>query len=98
MLVIDPLTTSQGSTVRSHLGRNILTSSSAERAAPARTGTVVGLLAGLLMAWGPTGEAAAKPNVLFILTDDQTVSLADQMPNLKSLVAGKGATFTHAYY
>jgi N-acetylglucosamine-6-sulfatase len=42
--------------------------------------------------------AATKPNILFVLTDDQTVSLAAQMPNLKRLVAGRGATFTHAYY
>src|SRR3954451_23774000 len=43
-------------------------------------------------------RAADKPSIILILTDDQTVSLADHMPNLRQLVAGKGATFTHAYY
>src|SRR4051812_3412854 len=42
--------------------------------------------------------AAAKPNIILILTDDQTVSLADHMPSLRQLVAAEGATFTHAYY
>src|SRR3954451_22420131 len=53
-------------------------------------------LAGLSAA-GPVA-AAVKPNIVMVLTDDQTGSLIDQMPNIKSLVRDNGATFTHAYY
>jgi N-acetylglucosamine-6-sulfatase len=50
------------------------------------------LLAAAAPAW------AGKPNIIFVLTDDQTPSLVTRMPNLKRLVADRGATFTHAYY
>src|SRR5689334_25297988 len=43
-------------------------------------------------------RAVGKPNIVVILTDDQTAALANRMPNLKRLVAARGATFTHAYY
>ena len=42
--------------------------------------------------------ALAAPNIVMVMTDDQTASLIDQMPNIKSLVKSKGATFTHAYF
>src|SRR4051812_22934661 len=54
------------------------------------------LLAGLAAA--DPARAATRPNILLILADDQTISLAERMPNLRRLVAGKGATLTRAYY
>jgi N-acetylglucosamine-6-sulfatase len=44
------------------------------------------------------GAAQAKPNIIVILTDDQEVSLVQQMPNLKSLIISQGATFAQAFY
>ena len=42
-------------------------------------------------------EGAAGPNVIFILTDDQTASELSVMPNTKALLAGQGVTFRRAY-
>jgi N-acetylglucosamine-6-sulfatase len=44
------------------------------------------------------GAAQAKPNIIVILTDDQEVSLVQQMPNLKSLIINQGATLAQAFY
>ena len=43
--------------------------------------------------------ATAKPNIVFILTDDQDLQLGslNYMPNLKSLVADQGLTFQNGY-
>lgn len=68
----------------------------------------VSLLAGLALGWALPRPAAAaempeRPDILFILTDDQAfdlvgaLGLADvETPNLDRLVEG-GTTFTHAY-
>jgi N-acetylglucosamine-6-sulfatase len=57
-------------------------------------------LAGALAAQGlPTArgaEAPAKPSIVLVLTDDMQASLVAATPNLRSLVAAKGATFTAA--
>ena len=68
--------------------------------APFLAFAAIGLLGAALCAGGTPSRAAtpARPSILLILTDDQTVSLAGQMPNLRRLIAGRGATFTHAYY
>jgi arylsulfatase A-like enzyme len=44
------------------------------------------------------GQVQARPNILVFLTDDQDMSLVEQMPNVKALIVDKGATFTHAFY
>ena len=41
--------------------------------------------------------APARPNVLFILTDDMTTSELAGMPNVQSLIAAQGTTFNEAY-
>jgi arylsulfatase A-like enzyme len=42
-------------------------------------------------------EGATGPNVIFILTDDQTASEMAVMPNTQSLLVGQGVTFRRAY-
>lgn len=41
--------------------------------------------------------AAAKPNVVLILTDDQTLSELSGLPQTRSLVGGAGVTFSRFY-
>ena len=41
--------------------------------------------------------AAQKPNVIFILTDDQTLAEMSAMPQTAALIGGRGATFDRAY-
>ncbi len=50
--------------------------------------------AGLPAARG--AEAPAKPSIVLVLADDMQTSLVSATPNLRSLVAAKGATFTAA--
>ena len=60
---------------------------------------VLSSLAVSLTNWGTPSEAATvQPNIVMVLTDDMSASLLDQMPNIKSLIKNKGATFTHAYF
>jgi arylsulfatase A-like enzyme len=42
-------------------------------------------------------EGATPPNVVFILTDDQTATELSAMPNTQSLIGAAGATFRRAY-
>ena len=42
---------------------------------------------------GRSAEAAVKPNVLLIMTDDQPHYTVGKMPNLRRLLGGAGATF-----
>lgn len=47
-----------------------------------------------------TGERTApekKPNILFILTDDQDPKSIRNMPQLQSLLVDRGVSFTHSY-
>jgi N-acetylglucosamine-6-sulfatase len=69
---------------------------------------IVGLMAGILVGTGGvahpsspgTGEVAhpssrERPNILFVLTDDQRWDELEYMPQLQERVIGKGVTFSH---
>jgi len=43
------------------------------------------------------GRAAGAPNIVLILTDDQTLDELDYMPTLKAEIIDKGALFTNAF-
>jgi N-acetylglucosamine-6-sulfatase len=62
---------------------------------------LVSLFAGLGMTASQTesnlAQAAAKPNILFILADDMKASDLDHMPNTQSLLANQGVKFTKAW-
>ena len=81
-----------------------------EIAAPRRLGLALSLFACLLGAFaavGPAGAAPARPNVIVILTDDQTYrdlyatagkgKGARVMPKTRRLLGGGGVTFRNAY-
>jgi N-acetylglucosamine-6-sulfatase len=42
-------------------------------------------------------EPPSPPNIVFILTDDQTATEVSAMPNVQALVGGAGTTFRRAY-
>jgi N-acetylglucosamine-6-sulfatase len=46
---------------------------------------------------GASAQAAGKPNILFVMTDDMPEYLWDDMPNLRTHVANKGVRFRNAY-
>src|SRR4051794_37928663 len=58
-------------------------------------GLAAAALALLLLAGGAPNAAMAtmKPSIVLILTDDQEVGLLEPMPNLRSLIIDRGATF-----
>jgi N-acetylglucosamine-6-sulfatase len=60
-----------------------------------------GVLGVGLLAAGPGGRAAGAPptppNVIVLLTDDQTVGEMGAVPNVRREIADEGATFTRAY-
>ena len=45
----------------------------------------------------PRPTAAARPNIVFILTDDMALRDTSVMPKLQSLVAGQGTTFSNYF-
>src|SRR4051794_30351987 len=58
------------------------------------------LLAGVvLLAAGPhaRSEAAARPNVLVVMTDDQTAEAMRVMPQVRSLIGDQGTTFANSF-
>jgi arylsulfatase A-like enzyme len=57
---------------------------------------LLALGAGVLVA-GEAKGATTGANVVFILTDDMSSSELAGMPNVESLIAGEGTTFTEAY-
>ena len=65
--------------------------------APARRRLLAAALGAAAWLACGAGQAAAQPNIILMLTDDQTPSLAEAMPSVQALAA-RGATFTHAYY
>jgi N-acetylglucosamine-6-sulfatase len=56
-------------------------------------------LLGVGFALQPEGsvQAQARPNILFVMTDDQAESTLSHMPNVQSLMKQKGRTFTNAF-
>jgi arylsulfatase A-like enzyme len=57
-------------------------------------------VAALLIAWvlvAPGHAAAARPNVVVIETDDQTVESMKVMRNVRRLLAARGVTFTNSF-
>src|SRR5690349_20660448 len=44
-----------------------------------------------------TGAAAARPNVVVILSDDQRADTLAQMPNVRNLLAAHGVTFANSF-
>jgi N-acetylglucosamine-6-sulfatase len=63
----------------------------ARRAAAA----AVALLAALA-AW-PAGTHAARPNIVLVMTDDQTVDTMRAMPHTRRLLGRKGTTFANSF-
>lgn len=55
----------------------------------------IGLVA--LLSGAHDAESATGDNVVFILTDDQSVSELAGMPNVQNLIGAAGATFNRAY-
>ena len=66
------------------------------RAMVAATAALV-VVAGAALAARQAEGASAKPNVVFILTDDMPTSELAGMPNVQSLIAAQGTTFNEAY-
>ena len=42
-------------------------------------------------------QSAPRPNILFVLTDDQAESTLSRMPNVQNLIKAKGRTFNNAF-
>lgn len=59
----------------------------------------VGLLAGLLTRGGHAQNTAGRPNIVFIMADDQDrlLNSTDFMPALQREIFAKGTEFTHHY-
>lgn len=59
----------------------------------------VGLLAGLLTRGGHAQNTAGRPNIVFIMADDQDrlLNSTDYMPALQREIFAKGTEFTHHY-
>jgi N-acetylglucosamine-6-sulfatase len=55
------------------------------------------LLIALLLAAGAEPASAARPNVVVIMTDDQTYADMAGMPHTRTLIGEAGATFERAY-
>ena len=50
-----------------------------------------------LLACAPAASAAERPNVVVLMTDDQTVSDLDAMPRAQALLGAGGVTFDRFY-
>jgi len=61
-------------------------------------GVAVAALCGGYVAAVPSAaaQAAARPNVVVIMTDDMNVSALEVMPNVRRLLAGRGTTFVNS--
>ncbi len=55
------------------------------------------VLASVLRVAEPASAQPARPNLILIVTDDQTVDMMSVMPNTRTLLGGKGVTFTNAF-
>ncbi len=43
------------------------------------------------------GPAAAQPNIVFIMSDDQDVATMQYMPRVQELLAAQGVTFENSF-
>ncbi len=59
---------------------------------------LLALAGALIIACSMAESAAAKPNIVLIVTDDMEVGLVAHMPVLKRLIIDQGATFERAYF
>ncbi len=57
----------------------------------------VALLALFVSLGGNAAAAHARPNIVVIMTDDQTVESMRVMDNVKALIGAKGATFKNSF-
>ena len=55
------------------------------------------LFAGVITVEPVTNPQAAKPNILFVLSDDQRADSLSCMPKLKEELRSKGVTFSHYF-
>jgi N-acetylglucosamine-6-sulfatase len=55
------------------------------------------LVAGALLAAPPAAPAAARPNVVVLMTDDQTVEQLRVMSNVRGLLAAQGTTYRNSF-
>ncbi len=62
------------------------TPSSTQKAKPATTG-----------ATSTTGTPQRRPNIIMLMTDDQTLEAMRVLPKVKRLLADEGTTFTHSF-
>ncbi|MBA2521849.1 MAG: sulfatase [Solirubrobacterales bacterium] len=67
--------------------------------APVVAGTVFALICGVAYIGATSGPAkeAVRPNILVIITDDQTVESMRVMDEVRSRIGGPGATFAQSY-
>ncbi len=49
------------------------------------------------MSAGGAGPTDGRPNIVFVLTDDQDARSVAEMPNVRSLLAERGTTFSNAF-
>lgn len=57
----------------------------------------VALLAGGTPAGKAQSQAQTRPNIVFVMTDDQTAASVSGMSNTQQLIAGQGTQFTHNF-
>jgi N-acetylglucosamine-6-sulfatase len=62
---------------------------------------LVGVMAALLIAihcWSTAAQEASRPpNIVFVLTDDEDLSIHPSMPRVKALIEDRGTTFANAF-
>ena len=66
---------------------------------PALFAAALGLLVAgqCLLGASATAQSSGKPNVVLLLTDDQTLEEMSGLPQTSSLIGGRGTTFSRAY-
>ena len=56
------------------------------------------VIVGVALLFAPSGAAAApRPNIVFVLTDDQRFDTLGAMPTVQRELVGRGVTFTNAF-
>src|SRR4051812_49077119 len=57
---------------------------------------MLALAAGAVVGCDRSSQSSSRPNVVFILTDDQTLESIRTMPRVRALLADEGTTFDNA--